>query len=82
MREMIAGLRKFLFSNFYMSDEVLTCTDKGKRMIKKLFEYYHKNPDSFPKKHMLGKGDSDEIVIKDYIAGMTDNFLLKECSKL
>jgi dGTPase len=82
MRAMIAELRKFLFSNFYMSDEVLTCTNKGKRMIKKLFEYYNGNLDKFPKKFLLGAEDSNEVVIKDYIAGMTDIFLLKECSKL
>ena len=43
---------------------------------KKLFDFYLKNPDKLPRK------DKSVISIKDYIAGMTDHFLIKEYSKI
>ncbi|MBU1151448.1 deoxyguanosinetriphosphate triphosphohydrolase, partial [Patescibacteria group bacterium] len=65
MKEMVADLRKFLYDNFYMNPQILEDVMEGQRMIEELFEYY------------LGLGwDHEEV--KNYIAGMTDSFLLKE----
>jgi dGTPase len=80
MHEMLNDLRKFLFENFYLHPEIQAFTLRGERMIKKLFEYYQKNPAKFPKKSLLKKSDNI-IAIKDYIAGMTDRFLIQEYKK-
>jgi len=42
-----------------------------------LFEYYYKNPEMFPL-----DGKVDPVRIKDYIAGMTDSFLLEQYKKI
>ncbi|MEK7547381.1 MAG: deoxyguanosinetriphosphate triphosphohydrolase [Patescibacteria group bacterium] len=81
MQEMLGSLRKFLFENFYLHPEIQAFTLRGERMIKKLFKYYQKNPDKFPKKSLLKKNDNILTAIKDYIAGMTDRFLIQEYKK-
>jgi dGTPase len=76
MKTKLFQLRDFLLNNFYLNPKILIITDKGKNMIKKLFDFYLKNPDKLP------RDDKSIISIKDYIAGMTDNFLIKEYSKI
>jgi len=80
MKIIIKELRQFLFENFYLNPMIEAFTLKGKWMIKKLFEYYYKNPKSFPKN--TKKKTDRTIVIKDYIAGMTDRFLIQEFKKI
>lgn len=84
MKIMIRELRQFLFENFYLNPMVQAFTLKGEKMIKKLFEFYYKNPRKFPKESSVkisGKG-ARVIAIKDYIAGMTDRFLIQEYKKI
>ena len=76
MKSKLLELREFLLNNFYLNPKILEFTEKGKTMIKKLFDFYLKNPDKLPRK------DKSVISIKDYIAGMTDHFLIKEYSKI
>lgn len=76
-------LRQFLFSNFYKTETVLTQSDKGRETIKKLFFAYHKNPNLLPKElFTTNKTENLEDIIKDYIAGMTDNFALAAVKQL
>lgn len=82
MKALVKGLRVFLFNNFYMDKRVLKAVNKGKMMIKKLFNYYLDNPKNFPQK-IKSKNKKDFVIgVKDYIAGMTDLFLAKEYEKL
>ncbi len=76
LKQLIKGLRKFLHDNFYLNPKIEQFTKKGELMIKQLFKYYNENPDKFPRK------DKSPESIKDYIAGMTDNFLIKEHNKI
>ncbi len=76
MKSKLLELREFLLNNFYLNPKILEFTEKGKTMIKKLFDFYLKNPDKLPRQ------DKSIVSIKDYIAGMTDNFLIKEYSKI
>ena len=80
MSKKIKELREILFQKFYLSDEVKTKLEKGKKMIKDLFRYYLAHPEKVPEKYRLG--EQIEIAIKDYIAGMTDLFLEKEIVKI
>lgn len=82
MKAMLKDLRVFLFENFYLNPKIEVFTLRGKRMIKKLFEYYLRNSNKFPKKEFLKKGSDIRIAVKDYIAGMTDGFLAKEYGKM
>lgn len=72
----ILELRKFLMGNFYKHPKVVKQINKGKKTIKQLFAYYLKNPRKLtpPFLAMIASGEQIEIVIKDYIAGMTDHF--------
>ncbi len=81
MKITIKELRQFLFKNFYLNPKIEAFTLNGKKMIKKLFEYYYKNPKNFPKSAGTSK-EERIVVIKDYIAGMTDRFLIQEFKKI
>lgn len=75
----VAELRKILYEKFYLSPEVRTKLEKGKKMVKELFNFYLKNPEKVPVKYR--DGEKLEVAIKDYIAGMTDKFLEEELSR-
>lgn len=76
----IRELRDILFKKFYLSNEVKDRLDKGKKMIKRLFKHYMKYPAGVPAE--FRKGVALEVAVKDYIAGMTDQFLEKEVKKI
>ncbi len=84
MEIMIKELRQFLFKHFYLNPKVEAFTLKGQQMIKNLFEYYYKNPGKFPKETKKDPKNKNSriIAIKDYIAGMTDRFLIQEYKKI
>lgn len=69
-------LRKFLAENFYYSEKVKAQTNLGKQIISDLFETFYNDINKLPEKHQqeIKAGAKSQIVIKDYIAGMTDNF--------
>lgn len=81
MKAMIAALRKFLFGNFYMHPKIVKAVEIGQKMIKEVFVFYMKNPGKLPER-FLRKGDEFYVNVKDYVAGMTDGFLLQEFEKL
>ncbi|MBI4235642.1 deoxyguanosinetriphosphate triphosphohydrolase [Candidatus Peregrinibacteria bacterium] len=81
MRMMISVMRKFLFENFYMHPKIMKEIEKGQKMVKEVFVFYMQNPDKLPKRFQR-KGDPFYVSVKDYIAGMTDGFLLEEFEKL
>lgn len=76
MKIMLKELRRFLYDNFYLHPKIAAHTLRGKNMIRQLFQYYQQHPEQFPKEQ------SGIVAIKDYIAGMTDSFLLKEFNKI
>ncbi|MFN4226615.1 MAG: deoxyguanosinetriphosphate triphosphohydrolase [Candidatus Ratteibacteria bacterium] len=76
-------LRKFLEEKMYNHPKVIRMTEKGGRIIKELFYAYYNEPRQLPY-HIQKKMEKEkrEIVICDYIAGMTDRFALSEYQKL
>ena len=58
--------------------------EKSKRFIEDLFKNYHSNPWQIPLnlKERKGRKDCLKRIIADYIAGMTDRFVLDEYKKL
>ncbi|MBU1446417.1 deoxyguanosinetriphosphate triphosphohydrolase [Patescibacteria group bacterium] len=69
-------LRHFLAQNFYFSDKVKAQTNLGKQIVHDLFDVFYNEPSKLPEKHQkeIVNGEKKEVLIKDYIAGMTDNF--------
>jgi dGTPase len=69
-------LRHLLTDKFYFSKKVEAQLNLGKQIIRDLFEILYEDPKKLPQKHQeeINQGEKKEIVIKDYIAGMTDNF--------
>jgi dGTPase len=74
-------LRHFLMNRFYKNPLVKGQCDQGKSTIKKLFFHYYSNPETLPKHYQ--NPDQDIIInIKDFIAGMTDNFALNTLNQI
>lgn len=69
-------LREFLMENFYYNPKVARQIDHGKKLLKKLFLYYIKKPQQLPEpfRNAIRLGEAKEVVVKDYIAGMTDHY--------
>lgn len=71
-------LRQFLFKRLYLTSEVLEQSNHGKNIIRKIFTYLLKNPKKLPAElqdRILE--ESLEDVVKDFVAGMTDNFAIE-----
>lgn len=72
----IIKVREFLWNNMYQSPAVLSNSKKGQEIIRKLFVKLYKNPslmpESFYKK--VDVEDPLEIIVKDYVAGCTDQY--------
>jgi len=69
-------LREFLMENFYYNPKVARQIDHGKKLLQKLFLYYIKKPQKLPEpfRKAIKFGEPKEVVVKDYIAGMTDHY--------
>ncbi len=69
-------LREYLFQHFYLSPKVKKFTEEGKELLQELFTKFHENPELLPKKQqeLISEDSPKEVIIKDYIAGMTDQF--------
>ncbi len=74
-------LKHFLYEHFYQSPGVAEYNEQGKEVIRFLFEKLYNDPALLPENHKPGKEEL-HIVVKDYIAGMTDNFALELYEKL
>jgi dGTPase len=82
MRKLIDGLKAFLFDKFYKSDDVKRYNKQGRKIITFLFEKFYNKPDLMPGefKDRL-QSEKKHIVVKDYIAGMTDGFAISLYNK-
>ncbi|MEK7524094.1 MAG: deoxyguanosinetriphosphate triphosphohydrolase [Patescibacteria group bacterium] len=72
----VAQLRQFLWDGMYQSPRVLKYMRRGQRIIKKLFWNFYKKPQLLPEhfREKIGPAAPLEIIVKDYVAGCTDQF--------
>ena len=72
------ALRKFLFDNFYLTPMVNRETDKSKRIVTELYEYFLEHPEQMEVDlfGLLHDEDPAQLVC-DYIACMTDDMALE-----
>ncbi len=81
MQEKADALADYLGGNFYLHEKVSRFSHRGKETVRFLFELYSKNDRLLPlavRKQL--EFEERPVVIKDYIAGMTDRFALKKMS--
>jgi len=81
MKKTDKQIKDFLKVHMYNSRSVLSNTNKGKKIIKGLFNYLIKNPKKFIKRKNLNK-DNKERLIADFIAGMTDRYAINLYNKI
>lgn len=76
IRQAMTVLRSFLFDTVYTNPMAKGEEGKAKRMLQELFNYYISRPELMPEEYiaMIEQGEDREIVVCDYIAGMTDNY--------
>ncbi len=82
--KILGETREYLMDNFYMNPEILEKINEGKEKLKELFRHYMKNPADMYEDYEMDNNSLPQdkrelaIFVKDYIAGMTDSFLLKK----
>ncbi len=78
-------LRNFMFDRVYLSRKAKKEEAKAKYIIEQLYNYYLKNFDRIPSRHRnyYNMNDSSkEDIVCDYIAGMTDRYVINLFSEL
>jgi dGTPase len=74
-----AELKRFLFEHIYNHPAITEDRDRSIRCLEELFLYYLNSPGSMPASHEeSARTEARHIVVCDYIAGMTDQFLLRK----
>ena len=81
MKKADMQIKDFLRRNMYNHKKVIINTNKGKRIIKVLFNYLLKNPKKYINEILL-KNEPKERVIADFIAGMTDRYAINLHKKI
>jgi dGTPase len=72
-------LKRFLSVHIYERAEITADRDRSVCCLEELFHFYVKTPRSMPANHEeLARKSPREVVVCDYIAGMTDQFLLRQ----
>lgn len=78
-------LRNFMFEHVYLNKSAKTEEDKAEYIITELYKYYIKNQDMLPMEHINIYTNIDstiEDIICDYIAGMTDRYVVNIFTKI
>lgn len=74
-----AELKRFLFANIYERPIITEDRDRSVRCLAELFEYYFNSSKSMPASYEeMAHVEPRHVVVCDYIAGMTDQFLLRQ----
>ncbi len=84
MEEAMQTLRSFMFENVYRNPRAKGEEAKAKRMLQELYRYYQARPGEMPEEYiqLLEKGERQERVVCDYIAGMTDQYSTRKFQEL
>jgi len=78
-----AQTKAFLYENLYFSRDLDSEKDAAERVITELFEHWVAHPEALPASHRdKAKQEPLPRVVCDYIAGMTDNFILSQHEKM
>jgi dGTPase len=74
--------KDFLYENLYFSPSLADEKDDAERIVSDLFSFWMENPSALPANYQeKAKEESLPRIICDYIAGMTDNFIVEQYEK-
>ena len=74
--------KNFLYENLYFSPSLADEKDDAERVVSELFAFWMANPNLLPHQYQeKARGEGLPRVICDYIAGMTDPFILEQYEK-
>jgi dGTPase len=76
--------KEFLYENLYYSPSLSGEKEDAERIVKELFTFWMDHPEALPHNYrdkVEKKEDPLPRVICDYIAGMTDNFIIEQYEK-
>ena len=81
--QMVLGLREFMFDHVYFNELAKSEEKKAKKIIITLYNYYLKHLDIL-KEHYdcYEEGVPVEQIIKDYIAGMSDRYIVQKYKEI
>ena len=78
-----AALKRFLYGHLYSHPAIAEDRDRSVASLDALFLFFLDHPERLPKQYAeLAENEPRHRVICDYIAGMTDHFLLRQCNEL
>jgi dGTPase len=76
-------LKRFLYRRLYDHPAIVEERDRSVNALEQLFRYYLAHPESLPEYYFeLATREPPHRVVCDYIAGMTDHFLLRQHREL
>jgi dGTPase len=76
-------LKQFLYKNLYKHERLIKAADDAKQIVATLYKHFTAMPEVLPESYYNRlKKEPLEIVVADYIAGMTDRFAGSEYEKL
>ena len=75
-------IKDFLYDNLYYSPSLAGEKDDAERIVSELFAFWMENPSALPHYYREKAGqESLPRVVCDYIAGMTDHFIIEQFEK-
>ncbi len=76
------AIKEFLYQNLYFSSALTPEKEIAERVVTEMFAFWMKNPEALPHNYQE-KAEQDPLarVVCDYIAGMTDNYILEQFEK-
>lgn len=77
-------LRDFLFEVVYANPDVKKGEENYARILKELYYYYLENPQAIPQslRDIYPEGEDIHRIVTDYIAGMTDQYIMYSYDKI
>ncbi len=75
--------KDFLYENVYFSPELVASKQQAEALVIELFEFWMENPEELPPSYR-DKTEQEPLarVVCDYIAGMTDSFIVEQHRRL
>ena len=80
--ELMLNFRSFMFENVYLNKNAKGEESKAQHIVKSLYKYLLENPeiiDGFDSKNM---SDDIPVYVKDYIAGMSDRYIVNKYKEI
>ncbi len=82
LAQQVAGLKRFLFARVYSQPAIAEDRDRSVASLDALFRFFMEHPETMPEHYaQQATQQARHRVVCDYIAGMTDHFLLRQCQE-